>query len=126
MAKLAISFQRALEALSPNRQVARPSRIGAAVASAAGFVAAWQLWAGVLPGPREVAVALAHLWTERGLFDALCASLLLNTEAIAWSAAIALALAYLTVIPALRPIVSAATKLRFTGLVGWAFVFTLW
>ncbi|HEY5944452.1 MAG TPA: ABC transporter permease subunit, partial [Kofleriaceae bacterium] len=52
-------------------------------------------------------------------------SFTLNAEAIAWSTAVTLALAYLTVLPALRPLVAALSKLRFTGLVGWGFVLTL-
>ncbi|HEY0990309.1 MAG TPA: ABC transporter permease subunit [Kofleriaceae bacterium] len=122
----ALSIKRALEALSPNRQVGLPIAAAYTVASAAVFAVAWQLAAGALPGPREVAAALARLWTEHGLFDALSTSFLLNAEAIAWSAAISLALAYVTVIPAVRPAIAAVSKLRFTGLVGWAFVFTLW
>jgi NitT/TauT family transport system permease protein len=118
-------FQRALEALRPNRTIALPIHLGYAVASAAVIVLAWQLGAGVLPSPAEVVGALGALWTG-GLFDELSTSFMLNLEAIAWTAAIGLALAYATVIPAARPIVAAVSKLRFTGLVGWAFVFTLW
>jgi NitT/TauT family transport system permease protein len=126
MTARSVSIKQALEALSPNRQIALPIYVGYAVASVAVFAVAWQLGAGVLPSPREVGTALARLWTQHGLFDALATSFLLNAEAIARSAAIALALAYLTVIPAARPLVAAISKLRFTGLVGWAFVFTLW
>ncbi|HWO25753.1 MAG TPA: ABC transporter permease subunit [Kofleriaceae bacterium] len=70
--------------------------------------------------------ALATLWREHGLAGELAASLLLNAEAIAWSAALSLGLAYLTVLAPLRPLVGAVSKLRFSGLVGWGFVFTLW
>src|ERR1043165_2568402 len=126
MTARSVSIKQALDALAPNRQVALPIYVGYAVASVAAFAVAWQLGARGLPSPRAGAAPLARLWTEHGLFDALAASFLLNAEAIAWSAAIALALAYATVIPAVRPIVAAVSKLRFTGLVGWAFVFTLW
>ncbi|HEX2685981.1 MAG TPA: ABC transporter permease subunit [Kofleriaceae bacterium] len=126
MATSAVSIKRALEALSPNRQIALPIYIGYTVASVAVFVAAWQLASGVIPSPGDVLAALATLWTERGLFDELATSFLLNLEAIAWTTAITLTLAYLTVVPAARPIVAAVSKLRFTGMVGWAFVFTLW
>jgi NitT/TauT family transport system permease protein len=126
MTARSVSIKQALEALSPNRPFALPIHVGYAVASVAVFAVAWQLGAGVVPSPGEVAGALARLWTEHGLFDALATSFVLNAEAIAWSAAVALGLAYLTVIPAARPLVAAISKLRFTGLVGWAFVFTLW
>ena len=117
---------RALAALMPNRSITLPVQLGVAAASAAAVMLAWQLGAGVIPAPVEVGAALARLWTAGGLFEALSTSVVLNLEAIAWTTAIALALAYLTVIPAARPIVAAVSKLRFTGLVGWAFVFTLW
>lgn len=123
---MAAMFRRALDALRPNRPIALPTYLGYAAASAAVFVGAWQLGAGALPSPGEVVRALAALWSERGLFDELSTSFVLNLEAIAWTAAIGLALAYATVVPAARPIVAAVSKLRFTGLVGWAFVFTLW
>lgn len=121
-----VSIKRVLEALSPNRQIALPIYLGYAVASVAVFVIAWQFAAGVIPSPGDVVAALAKLWTEQGLFDELATSFVLNLEAIGWATAITLALAYLTVIPAVRPIVAAVSKLRFTGMVGWAFVFTLW
>jgi NitT/TauT family transport system permease protein len=126
MATSLLFAHRAFGALLPNRSITRPAQLGVAVTSAALVLAAWQLGAGVIPGPADVAAALARLWTTGGLFDALSTSVMLNLEAIAWTTAIALALAYLTVIPAVRPIVAAVSKLRFTGLVGWAFVFTLW
>lgn len=113
-------------ALRPNRRIARSVQLGYAAVSAAVFGVAWSLSAGALPSPAGVAAALARLWTTQGLFDELATSVVLNAQAIAWTTAIALGLAYATVVPALRPIATAISKLRFTGLVGWAFVFTLW
>ena len=119
-------LDRALEALRPNRPVSRPVAMGLVVVSVAALIAIWQLCAGVVPAPGAVVAALGRLWGEQGLFDELSTSFLLNVEAIAWAAAISLALAYITVIPAVRPVVAGVSKLRFTGMVGWAFVFTLW
>jgi NitT/TauT family transport system permease protein len=119
------SFQRAMDALRPDHGIGRPIQVGYAVASAAVFGVAWSL-AGAVPSPAGVAAALVRLWTEQGLFDELATSFMLNAQAIGWTTAISLGLAYLTVVPAARPIVAAVSKLRFTGLVGWAFVFTLW
>ena len=118
-------LQQALNALRPNRRVSRPIYLGWAAAGAAMFVIAWSVLPGA-PSPAGVAAALGRLWMQQGLFDELSTSLVLNAEAIAWSSAISLGLAYLTVVPAVRPIAGAVSKLRFTGLVGWAFVFTLW
>jgi NitT/TauT family transport system permease protein len=119
-------LRRALDAWRPNRRVARPTHVAYAIASAAALAVAWSLSSGALPSPAGIAAALARLWTEQGLFDALATSTALNLQAIAWTTAIGLAVAYLTVVPAVRPIAAAISKLRFTGLVGWTFVFTLW
>ena len=89
------------------------------------LVVAWELAPAPIPSLRDVFAALAALWTERGLYDALATSFALNVEAIAWSTALTLALAYLTVIPAVRPLVAAVSKLRFTSMVGWGFVLAL-
>lgn len=120
------ALQQMTSALRPNRRITRSVQLGYAAASAAVLGVAWSLSAGALPSPAGVAAALARLWTTQGLFDELVTSVVLNAQAIAWTTAIALGLAYATVVPAVRPIAAAISKLRFTGLVGWAFVFTLW
>lgn len=120
------ALQQMTNALRPNRRISRSVQLGYAVASAAVFGVAWSLSSGALPSPAGVAAALARLWTAQGLFDELVTSVVLNAQAIAWTTAIALGLAYATVVPAVRPIATAISKLRFSGLVGWAFVFTLW
>jgi len=118
-------LSRVVDGLCPNRHVTMPVHLMYTAACAATVLVAWQLGATAIPKPGEVLGALATLWTERGLFDHLVSSFALNVEAIAWSSAIALALAYLTVVPAVRPFVAVLSKLRFTGLVGWGFVLTL-
>src|ERR1043166_3243156 len=120
------ALQQMTDALRPNRRVTRSVQLTYAAASAAVLGVAWSLSSGALPSPGGVAAALARLWTTQGLFDELVTSVALNAQAIAWSMAISLGLAYATVVPALRPLATAISKLRFTGLVGWAFVFTLW
>src|SRR5262245_5666061 len=120
------ALQHMTDALRPNRRIPRSIQLGYAAASAAVFGIAWSASAGALPSPTGVAAALARLWTTQGLFDELVTSVVLNAQAIAWTTAIALGFAYATVVPAVRPLAAAISKLRFTGLVGWAFVFTLW
>jgi NitT/TauT family transport system permease protein len=115
-----------LRSLTPNRPIAARLYLVYAVASVAIFVTAWQLVGGALPGPGDVLHALHRLWAEQGLCAQLATSLWLNVEAMLWASALALGLAYATVVPAMRPVVAAISKLRFTGMVGWAFVFTLW
>jgi NitT/TauT family transport system permease protein len=118
-------LERVVDGLRPNRRITLPVSVLYAVACAVTVLAAWQLGATAIPKPGEVLRALATLWTERGLFDHLLHSIVLNVEALAWSSVIALGLAYLTVVPAVRPFVALLSKLRFTGLVGWGFVLTL-
>lgn len=113
---------RPLDGLRPLSTVGPWATAAFAALTAAAVVAAWQTGPTALPGPSAIGGALAHLWTERGLYDHLASSVTTNLRAIAWSTALGLALAYLTVLPALRPAVHALTKLRFTGLVGWGFV----
>lgn len=120
------ALQQLTNALRPNRRIARSVQLGYAAVSAAVLGVAWSLSSGALPSPTGVAAALVRLWTTQGLFDELATSVVLNAQAIAWTTAIALGLAYATVVPAVRPFAAAISKLRFTGLVGWAFVFTLW
>ncbi|MDR3691158.1 MAG: hypothetical protein P4L46_17385 [Fimbriimonas sp.] len=77
----------------------------------------------VLPRPMEVLEALGKLWRTQGLATDLMTSFQLNLEALGWSAAISLALAYLTVIPVFRPIVVALSKGRFLSMIGFTTVF---
>src|SRR5262245_31563077 len=114
-----------LDGLRPNRSITLAARLAFAGATLVIALFAWQLAPAAVPRPREVLAALAPLWTERGLFEQLVTSVTLNLEAIAWSSAITFGLAYLTVVPAVRPLVAGVTKLRFTGMVGWGFVLAL-
>lgn len=77
-----------------------------------------------LPKPKEVFQALSEMWME-GLGGELITSFLLNLQAIALSTILSLLLAYLTVIPFFRPIVTLLSKLRFLSMVGLTFFFTL-
>ena len=78
-----------------------------------------------LPQPDEVFRALQNLWMTQGLGQELATSFKLNLEALAWTAAISLLLAYLTVLPVFRPLVAAISKGRFLSIVGFTFIFTL-
>jgi NitT/TauT family transport system permease protein len=77
-----------------------------------------------LPKPQEVFQALREMWME-GLGSELITSFYLNLQAIALSTILSLLLAYLTVIPFFRPIVTLLSKLRFLSMVGLTFFFTL-
>ncbi len=78
-----------------------------------------------LPKPMAVLSAFTDLWNHEGLGQELLTSFTLNVQAMAWTTLISLGLAYLTVVPAFRPIVLAISKGRFLGMVGLTFFFTL-
>ncbi|MFL6259286.1 MAG: ABC transporter permease [Thermoanaerobaculia bacterium] len=79
----------------------------------------------VLPQPNEVFRAFRGLWFEQGLGRELWTSFSMNLEALALTVVISLALSYLVVVPAFRPIAAAVSKGRFLGLAGLTFLFTL-
>ncbi len=79
----------------------------------------------LLPGPGEVWQALGDLWWRGGLGPELFATLKLVTTATLVSVVLSFALAYATVIPLVRPVVQGVSKLRFLGLTGLVFPFTL-
>jgi NitT/TauT family transport system permease protein len=79
----------------------------------------------VLPTPVEVFREFGPLFS-RGLLFHLLSSLRSNLTALCWATVLSSALAYLSVVPALRPLTTLAEKLRFWGFAGVAVVFTLW
>ncbi|HEY3351998.1 MAG TPA: ABC transporter permease subunit [Polyangia bacterium] len=78
-----------------------------------------------LPTPREVFAALSRLWWTQGMGPELFTTIKLILHALLLTALISMALSYATVIAAFRPLVAAASKLRFLGLTGLVFPFTL-
>jgi len=78
-----------------------------------------------LPKPLAVWNAFLDLWSHEGLGQELITSFMLNIQAMAWATVLSVGLAYLTVVPAFRPIAMAISKGRFLGMVGLTFFFTL-
>lgn len=78
-----------------------------------------------LPGPREIWGALGRLWWEFGMGPEMFTTLRLIAHAVLLTAIISLVLSYATIIPFFRPLVGVASKLRFLGLTGLVFPFTL-
>lgn len=115
----------ALNVLSPNRVISRQT-----VRWLIGFqlLMLFFIWifspTVFLPKPKEVLQALSEMWME-GLGAELITSFNLNLQAIALSTILSLLLAYLTVIPFFRPIITLLSKLRFLSMVGLTFFFTL-
>lgn len=78
-----------------------------------------------LPHPLDTLRAFQTLWMKQGLAWEIMTSLKLFAEALAISTVITLIASYLTILPLVRPSVTAITKGRFLGMVGLPFVFTL-
>jgi NitT/TauT family transport system permease protein len=78
-----------------------------------------------LPTPIEIWRAISELWWQGGLGPELFTPLKLIAHATLITTALALVLAYATVVPFMRPLVEAASKLRFLGLTGLVFPLTL-
>lgn len=87
------------------------------------------LWAhsslDALPGPLEVARSFAGLWWSQGLGPALFVSLTTSVLAVLIATVLSVGLAWLSVLPVMRPLAAAVSKGRFLGLAGLTFVFLL-
>jgi NitT/TauT family transport system permease protein len=84
----------------------------------------WSLRPAFLPGPLEVLSAYPRLF-DQGLAQQLFVSLSTNFQALGLTCLLTLPLAYLTVLPALRPFVRSLSKARFLGLTGFVVLFTI-
>ena len=118
--------RRIFNALKPNRVIDR----GTAMLLVAGWVVAgftvWMLSPfATLPTPIEVWRAFTDMWWTEGLGPELMTTVHLIFQALFFTVVISMALSYLTVIAFFRPLVAAASKLRFLGLTGLVFPFTL-
>ncbi len=78
-----------------------------------------------LPKPGEVWSALGSLWWTHGMGPELYTTLKLIGHALLLTVVISMALSYATVIAFFRPVVAAASKLRFLGITGLVVPFTL-
>lgn len=78
-----------------------------------------------LPTPGEIWHALGELWWQRGMGPEIFTTMRLIAHATLLTVVISLLLSYATVVAFLRPAVEAASKLRFLGITGLVFPFTL-
>lgn len=114
-----------LNLVVPNAPTTRRDRLYIALTWAAVVLAIWSyIDIPFLPKPYEILAAFEHL-REDGTFLEFGVSLWTMAEAIFWTIAISLSLAYLSVVPAMKPVVTFVTGLRYLGLVGLMLAFTL-
>jgi len=115
-----------LAAFQPNRVISRSHARLLGGAWLASFFAVWALSRfEVLPTPRQVVSAVPAL-LRQGLAGHLAASLSSSLAALAWSTALSMVFAYLSVVPVWRPLTELLSKLRFLGFAGIGVAFTLW
>lgn len=113
-------------AFLPNRAIDRWTALGLSLGWAALALLIWvRSPFASLPTPSEVLVALGRLWWREGMGPELWSTLKLILHAVGLTVAISMLLSYATVVPLFRPLVEAASKLRFLGLTGLVFPFTL-
>jgi NitT/TauT family transport system permease protein len=115
------------EIFLPNRPVSTTTATALAVLWLVGLLFAWRVMPyESLPMPREVWAAFGDLWWNHGLAPELGVTIRLIFHALALTVVIAMALSYAVVVPFFRPLIVAVSKLRFLGLTGLVFPFTLW
>jgi NitT/TauT family transport system permease protein len=112
------------EALKPNGHVSAGAETVLVVGTVVGLIAAWFARPTFIPSPIDVIKAYPSL-IDQGLFLQLYMSLSTNLQAIGISCLLMIPLAYLTVLPVMRPFVRALTKARFLGLTGFVILFTI-
>lgn len=114
-------------AVLPNRPVAMSTAFMLVALWTAGLLVTWLILPyESLPTPREVLAALGDLWWNQGLGPELGVTLRLIFHSLFFTVVIAMLLSYSVVIPFFRPLILAVSKLRFLGLTGLVFPFTLW
>jgi NitT/TauT family transport system permease protein len=113
-------------AFLPNRAIDRTTS-GLIVAAWAGATLLVWIFSPfqTLPTPGEIWHALGELWWQGGMGPEIFTTMRLIAHATLLTVVISLVLSYATVIPALRPAVAGVSKLRFLGLTGLVFPFTL-
>lgn len=114
-----------LDVFLPNKALSKSTGLVLALAQVGILLAIWASSNFVfLPSPSETLHSFGELWKE-GLGTELITSFYLNLQAIGVALLASIGLAYLSVIPFFRPLVSFFGKLRFLSLAGLTFFFTM-
>jgi NitT/TauT family transport system permease protein len=112
--------------LTPNEKISRQLTTQITMAWIGLWLICWVMFRPVvLPSPFEVLEALPDLWMNNDLGQELFTSFFSNMKALALSTVLSLTLAYLSVIPSVRPMVHGISKLRFISPISFRFAFIL-
>lgn len=112
------------DAWIPNGRVSKRVHLALGAGTLVFLLAAWAVRPAFMPGPMDVLHAYPRL-IDQGLVQQLFVSLTTNFQAIGLSCLLTIPLAYLTVLPAARPLVRTLSKMRFLGMTGLVVLFTL-
>jgi NitT/TauT family transport system permease protein len=112
------------EAWTPNGRVSKRVHWILGLSTLVILLGAWTFRPAFLPSIPEVLQAYPRL-IDQGLFQQLFVSLTTNLQAIGITCLLTIPLAYLTVLPAVRPFVRSLSKGRFLGITGFVVLFTL-
>jgi len=113
-----------LEAWKPNGHVSKTGYWVLFIVTILLVMGAWFARPPFIPSPLDVLEAYPRLM-DQGLTYQLYISLSTNLQAIGLSCLFMVPLAYLTVLPAMRPFVQILCKGRFLGLTGFVILFTI-
>jgi len=112
--------------LTPNRVVSKRVLRILVVGQVIAFLLYWVfLTPATIPKPIEIVQSLRDLWGN-GVFVDIITSLLLYAEALLFATVFSMLLAYSSAIPFFRPGAELWSKLRFLGLAGLQYFFTLY
>ncbi len=112
------------EAWVPNGHVSARVRWILGLGTLAALLGAWSFRPVFLPSIPEVIEAYPRL-VDQGLLDQILVSITTNLQAIGLTCLLTIPLAYMTVLPAVRPLVGFLSKGRFLGITGFVVLFTL-
>jgi NitT/TauT family transport system permease protein len=114
-----------LSIFSPNKTLSKSTGLLLVAMQAIALLGFWCFSSFVfLPNPSETLHSFGELWKD-GLGTELITSFYLNLQAIGLALLVSLFLAYASVVPFFRPLVSFLSKLRFLSLAGLTFFFTM-
>ena len=120
-----IFIMEALALFSPNKVISKSTATLLITLQVVAFVLLWIFSPFIFfPSGGETIRAFGDLWSD-GLGVELGTSFFLNVQAIAVATVVSLLLAYASVVPFFRPLVTFISKLRFLSLVGLTFFVTL-
>jgi NitT/TauT family transport system permease protein len=115
-----------IDAFRPNRVISNRAWTIILGVQVGALLFAWTFGSALLiPSPLEVLNAWFRLVKEEGLLYELGVSMKTNAEALGFSSIISIGLAYLTVLPVMRPIAQFISKSRFFGMSGFVVIFTM-